>query len=132
MWARPYEINPNAVMKLLIAGRVLLILEGFDEMALLGDAAARMEHFTTLWKFCYPQAKVLFTGRPNYFLDDTELKRALDISSGSTLGPYCEALYLEPFSLDQIQIALRELPVNIQAEILKVATINPKFLYTQR
>jgi hypothetical protein len=56
-----------------------VILEGFDEMALAGDAQARFAHFRTLWGFSYPRSKVLFTGRPNYFLDDKELKSALNI-----------------------------------------------------
>ena len=36
-WARPYGIDARALMRLLIAGRLILILEGFDEMALVGD-----------------------------------------------------------------------------------------------
>src|SRR5947199_162628 len=44
-WAYPYRINPVSVMKLIMAGRVLLILEGFDEMALVGESEARLQHF---------------------------------------------------------------------------------------
>jgi hypothetical protein len=78
-WASRYRIEPQALMRLLIAGRLLLIFEGFDEMALIGNMEARRKHFETLWKFCYPQNKILITGRPNFFLDDQEMKKALGI-----------------------------------------------------
>ena len=52
-------------------------------------------------------AKVLFTGRPNFFLDDEELKRALGISEGVAVGPYCSALRIAPFEPDQIAGTLR-------------------------
>jgi hypothetical protein len=37
-WAYAYHISPRAVMQLLIAGKLFLIFEGFDEMALVGDS----------------------------------------------------------------------------------------------
>ena len=127
VWAEPYRISPSSVMKLLIAGRILLILEGFDEMALVGDANSRIAHFRTLWKLCYKDAKIIITGRPNLFLDDTEMKTALGISSGTGRGPYCEALYLEPFTLEQIRAALRATPAVSRDEILDLASKDSKF-----
>lgn len=77
-WAYHYDrIVPKAVIKLIISGRAVIILEGFDEMSLSGDAYARYAHFATLWRFCYPKSKIVLTGRPNYFLDDRELKSLL-------------------------------------------------------
>jgi len=58
-WAAPHGINPKAMLKLLIAGKILLIFEGFDEMALVGDAEMRLKHFRVLWEFCYERAKRL-------------------------------------------------------------------------
>ena len=63
-WAYKYRIDVGALTYLLIAGRLLLIFEGFDEMDLTGDTDARLEHFRTLWKFTYPSSKILITGRP--------------------------------------------------------------------
>jgi hypothetical protein len=126
-WAFPYRIDPLAVMKLLVAGRIFLILEGFDEMALVGDSEARLSHFRTLWGFCYPKAKILITGRPNFFLDDNEMRAALGISRSAAAGPYCEALHLKPFSLQQIQLALRATPAAARGEILELARKEPKF-----
>jgi hypothetical protein len=126
-WAFPYRINPQSVLKLLIAGRVFLILEGFDEMALIGDSEARLAHFRTLWKFCYPLAKIMITGRPNFFLDDSEMKAALGISKSIAAGPYCEAAQLEPFTIAQIKDALRAVSSQTRTEIVALAGTDGKF-----
>jgi hypothetical protein len=125
-WASPYRIDPQALMRLLIAGRLLLIFEGFDEMALIGNMEARRKHFETLWKFCYPQNKILITGRPNFFLDDQEMKKALGIDKPIGDNPYCEAIRLAPFSVEQIQESLREQP-QIQSQIVDLAKKNTRF-----
>src|SRR5205823_14204530 len=119
-WAFPYRIDPLAVMKLLIAGRIFLILEGFDEMALIGDSETRIAHFRTLWNFSYPNAKILITGRPNFFLDDKEMRAALGIYKPTVGDPYCEALQLQPFTLKQIELALRATPATARNEILSL------------
>ena len=126
-WAYPYRINPKAVMKLLAAGKILLVLEGFDEMALVGDPEARLAHFQTLWKLCYPLAKILITGRPNFFLDNEEMKAALGIFKSTASGPFCEALQLIPFDLDQIENALRGSSEQTKNEIVGLATRDGKF-----
>jgi len=126
-WAFPYSINPLAVMKLLMAGRIFLILEGFDEMALVGDSETRLAHFRTLWKFCYQNSKILITGRPNFFLDDYEMKASLGISKPTAAGPYCDALRLIPFTIDQIKLALRSLSPGVAGEIVELAKRDSKF-----
>jgi hypothetical protein len=45
-----------------------------------------------------------------FSLDDEELKRALGISEGVAVGPFCSALRLAPFNNDQIAGALRWMP----------------------
>ncbi len=127
VWSLPYHLDPQAVMKLLMAGRAFLILEGFDEMALAGDSETRLSHFRTLWKFAYPGTKVLITGRPNFFLDDVELRAALGIQRSAAAGPYCDALHLEPFTLEQIDSALRSVPRGTRTEILALARKDEKF-----
>lgn len=127
VWAEPYGIAPRAVLKLLIAGRILLILEGFDEMAFVGDSTSRIAHFRTLWKLCYPNAKILITGRPNLFLDDKEMKTDLGIARGAASGGYCEAVHLEPFALDQIRTALRAHDDRTRSEIVELARNDEKF-----
>ncbi len=126
-WAARYNINPNALMKLLIAGRLLLILEGFDEMALIGNMEMRLNHFRTLWQFCFPNSKILITGRPNFFLDDMEMKAALGIKKSSTGHPFCQALLLAPFNIPQIEYSLRYLSDKVRKEIISLAKRDIKF-----
>jgi len=121
IWAQPYDINPNALMKLLIAGRLLLIFEGFDEVDLAGDSESRINHFRTLWKLAYPQAKILITGRPNFFLDDAELKTALGVQEQN------QVVYLVPFSVPQIKESLRSVEEKTCKEVVALAQEDKKF-----
>jgi hypothetical protein len=127
-WSSQYNINPQALMRLLIAGRLVLIFEGFDEMALVGDLEMRIKHFRTLWQFAYPGAKILITGRPNFFLDEKEMKSALGISKPIGNQPYCEALRLLPFSIGQIKRALRSYKPEVIKQIHSLAKRNTRFM----
>ena len=127
IWAQRYGIDARALVKLMQAGRLLMIFEGFDEVDLSGDADARIEHFKVLWRLCYPKAKILITGRPNYFLDDAELKCALGINDHSFDRPYCQAVYLLPFERDEIEQSLRKLDAGTRNGILSLAESNPRF-----
>lgn len=126
-WAVQYRINAQALMLLLRAGRLVLIFDGFDEMALVGDAQMRLKHFKTLWQFCYPQAKILLTGRPNFFLDDEEMKAALGISEPVDDRPYCEALRLAAFDVRQIETSLRAHNPSVREQISRLAQNNQHF-----
>ncbi len=126
-WAAKYRMEPQALMRLLVAGRLLLIFEGFDEMALVGDAEMRLKHFKTLWQFCYPKAKILITGRPNFFLDEEEMKAALGIRKRAGNRPYCEAIRLAPFGADQITAALRAHKRSVRNQIAGFAARNTRF-----
>jgi hypothetical protein len=126
-WAVRFKINPVALKKLVIAGRILLIFDGFDEMAFIGQGDARIAHFRALWQFAYPKSKILITGRPNFFLDDTEMRSALGIRQAVPGRAHCSALYLKPFTLGQITTALRGFKENVRAEIHDLADRNPRF-----
>lgn len=126
-WASHYRIDPRALMKLHQAGRLCVVFEGFDEMSGVADLEARLAHFRTLWRFCYPQAKILITGRPNFFLDDHELKAALGISQAAGAGPYCEAIHLVPFSTSQIHESLRWADCSVRDEIVAFSEENATF-----
>lgn len=126
-WASPYRIDPKALFKLLQHGRLLLIFEGFDEMSQVGDSEARINHFRSIWKFCYKNAKMVITGRPNFFLDDSELKTALGIEESVASGPYCEALHLRPFTIGQIEKSLRWLDNDYKTQIIELSKKNQNF-----
>ena len=126
-WAVRYGINPLALMKLLLAGRLVLIFDGFDEMAFIGQGDARVEHFRTIWQLAYPKAKILITGRPNFFLDEGEMRTALGIREQVPGRLNCQAVYLRHFSIEQIGAALRPFKPSIRTEIQSLAERNPRF-----
>src|ERR1051326_3963045 len=97
-------------------------------MALVGDVEMRLKHFRTLWQFCYPRAKILITGRPNFFLDEEEMKAALGIDKPVGNRPYCEALRLVPFTPAQIAASLRAYKPAVREQICSLAEKNPRFL----
>lgn len=105
-WGAQYNLSGQVLLALHRAGRLLLIFDAFDEMAYVTDRTARFEHFDALWEFASFGAKLLFTGRPNFFLDDEELKEVLGISKNVAVGPYCEAVRLAPFDILQIEKAV--------------------------
>lgn len=127
-WASKYRIEPQALMRLHFSGRLVLIFEGFDEMALIGNAEMRLRHFRALWRFCYPGAKILITGRPNFFLDDKEMKTALGIIKPVNDKPYCQAVRLAPFNVQQIHQALRLIDPSVREQICYMAETEAKFL----
>lgn len=119
-WASSFRIEPQAIQKLHQAGKLLIIFEGFDEMDLVGTMEMRLNHFQRLWEFAIPKSKILISGRPNFFLDDEELKIALGIDKPIEGRPYCEALYLNSFSKEQIKKALRASKNTVLQKILSL------------
>jgi hypothetical protein len=128
-WASQYcRIDPKVLIQLHYAGRLLLIFEGFDEMAMVSNAEMRMGHFKRLWEFCHPGAKILITGRPNFFLDDIEKQNALGIYEPRGNGPYSKAIKLEPFTSKQIKMALRNHSELVREQICDLASRNSRFM----
>ena len=122
-WCRRFGVDPDALIALHAAGRLVLILEGFDEMDFVGDAALRLEHFKSLWRFAaFPLAKIIFTGRPNFFFDTGERERALLLAEEGADRMHCIPVHLKPFKRSQIKQAVRSFPNATQASLL--ATID--------
>lgn len=120
-WATSFNINAKAIEKLLEEGKLLIILEGFDEMDLVGDKYIRRLHFKRLVEFMrYEKSKVLITGRPNLFLDNHEMEEFLELNKDNNNLFYCNALILKHLDLKQIENSLRNIDVNTTNEILNV------------
>lgn len=127
-WASNFRIEPQAILKLHFEGKLLIIFEGFDEMDLIGDSEMRMNHFRSLWEFAKtPNSKILITGRPNFFLDDKELRAALGIFKPISIStPHSEAVYLNNFNQFQIEKALRNVSETTREGILSLTDINKR------
>ena len=126
-WSAQYGLDPRALWALHLAGRLVIIFEGFDEMALVGDAEMRIGHFKTLWAFCHPTAKILITGRPNFFFDREEMVASLGLREPHNDQPYCQAIRLQVFGLDQMKMALRGYDAKVQEEMFGLAKKNKQF-----
>jgi hypothetical protein len=125
-WAHAYSINPKAVMCLHEAGRLLLIFDGFDEMAEAATVEARINHFAALWRFDHPLAKLIFTGRPNFFLKG-EQRRALKVERSVAVGSYCDALRLDFFDEARMRECLRSFDAEVCDEVLALARSDERF-----
>ena len=121
-WATNFRIDAISLMKLHKSGKLLIIFEGFDEMDMIGDREMRLNHFQRLWEFALPNSKIIITGRPNFFLDDAELKTNLGIDKPFQTSHFCEAIYLEKFNIEQIKQALRNIDENTKNQVINILT----------
>ena len=67
------DVSRRALKKLMEAGKLLLILDGFDEMYQKVDAKTRKDNFRFLSELAQPPNKVILTGRPGYFPSFSEI-----------------------------------------------------------
>jgi formylglycine-generating enzyme required for sulfatase activity len=70
-----YQVHTNypALKKFMGSGKLLILLDGYDEMAMKVDLDRRKKNFRTLTKLAQPPNKVILTGRPGYFPTLTEI-----------------------------------------------------------
>jgi predicted NACHT family NTPase len=93
-------------------GKLLLIFDGFDEMAAKVDRQQMINNFWELAKVVVPGAKVVLTCRTEHFPDAKEgralLNAELQASTKQLTGetPQFEVLELEKFNDEQIQLVL--------------------------
>lgn len=131
-WAATYGINPKSILVLHEAGRILFIFDAFDEMDLVGESGLRFDNFRRIWEFARdPKSKIMITGRPNFFLDEREKQVSLNEVQRAEQGPYTQAFYLKPFSIDQTRDALRGFVPNIRegmCDFLNSGTASETFI----
>jgi len=116
--------NYLAFKKLLLLGKAVIILDGFDEMAQQVDKEVRKKNFQALTELALPNNKVIITGRPNYFVNKQEMDEIFSQNKEEDIykqitdelrnTPAYEILYLELFNEKQIDQLLEK-----QSEFLK-------------
>jgi len=131
---RQYKIplpNYDAFIQLNRMGKLLLIFDGFDEMAAKIDRLKMINNFWELAKVVVPGAKVILTCRTEHFpeakvgreLLSAELQASTANLTGET--PQFEVLELEKFNDDQIrQVFL----LQTEPATLEIVMDNPQLL----
>ena len=71
------SVPPEMILFLLREGKILLIFDGFDEMATQTSAALTMQNFQELNRAFSERAKIILTCRTHYFKDRSETEATL-------------------------------------------------------
>lgn len=79
--------NFKTFLKLATRGKLLIILDGFDEMAKQVDVNVRRHNFKEISKLAVGRNKIILSGRPNYFLTQAEINEIFSQESVKT-DPY--------------------------------------------
>lgn len=129
-WAARYSLNPQQVFNLIKSGGAIVIFEGFDELRNSGKEYNRLLHFNALWKFAYPKTKIIFTGRPNFFLDDRETNQTLFCggNKGAAGGVFTKIWELQKLTPSGIAKACRSYQSEVKDGITVAIEENSDFM----
>jgi WD40 repeat protein len=93
--------SPAKFRYMLEQGRIALLFDGFDELALRVTYSKAADHFATLLQAANGSAKVVLTSRRQHFISETQVKTALaeqvEFLSGHRLA------ILQPFRREQVR-----------------------------
>lgn len=97
-----------ALFEILIhKGKILFLLDGFDEMGFVGTHDDRFKQINEIWQLAHKNNKLIISGRPSYFPSKYELYKTLNIVTNEDqiiqTNPYCESINLNLLHENQIQ-----------------------------
>jgi WD40 repeat protein len=95
------RMDINAFQYLLAEGRIALLFDGFDELALRLTYDRALEHFETVVEAAKGNAKVVVTSRTQHFLTDQQVRLALATKAEQVPG--YRLFQLEKFGEKQIR-----------------------------
>ncbi|MFN6497943.1 MAG: NACHT domain-containing protein [Nostoc sp. DedQUE01] len=125
------RLNSEVFDQLNNMGKLLLIFDGFDEMAAKVDRQQMINNFWELAKVVVPGSKVILTCRTEHFPEAKEgralLNAELQASTKNLTGetPQFEVLELEKFNDEQIRVCLS---YQAQATTVEQVIGNPQLL----
>ncbi len=103
-------IDYKFLMYLIEKKKVVLMLDGFDEMGYVGNNEFRLKHFESIWQLATQGNKIIIAGRPSYFFNEEELNKALQsVEEGDLISddlPHCRLIKLENLSFADIKAYL--------------------------
>ncbi|HYH95588.1 pentapeptide repeat-containing protein, partial [Hyalangium sp.] len=95
------RLGSDQFLYMLQEGRIALLFDGFDELALRVTYDQVMEHFSTLIEAAQGQAKVVVTSRTQHFLTDHDVKR--ELARRAEVLPGYRLVKMERFNVDQVR-----------------------------
>ncbi len=98
------RLEPDQFLYMLQEGRIALLFDGFDELALRVTYDQVMEHFGTLLEAAQGKAKVVVTSRTQHFLKDHDVKR--ELGERAAVLPGYRLIKLDRFSEEQVRLFL--------------------------
>lgn len=105
--------NYAVFQRFLESGRLVLIFDGFDEMATKTDRALTIRNFEELTRVVVAGSKTILTCRTHYFTDQKQVDDIMRSGEGSELfqiirsRPNFQIVQLEEFTDEQIQQLIR-------------------------
>jgi WD40 repeat protein len=119
------HIDTRQFKELLHSGRLLLILDGFDEMASRASVSDTLANFREIKRLSLPGVKTVLTCRTHYFRSDREVEQIVDERPLPSDNPLLDALKehsshvvvnLRQFSNDQIRELIHHRVAGSQVE----------------
>jgi 3',5'-cyclic AMP phosphodiesterase CpdA len=101
------RIDHPTLRYLIREGRVVLLFDGFDELAQRVTYAHATEHFTNVLQAAQGRAKIVLTSRTQHFLSDQQVEKALAEQAAQVPGH--RLVKIEEFGDDQILAFLTRL-----------------------
>ncbi|WP_224368338.1 pentapeptide repeat-containing protein [Hyalangium versicolor] len=100
------RIDLPAFHYMLSHGRIALLFDGFDELALRVSYERAVEHFSTLIQAAQGEAKIVITSRTQHFYSDRQVVSALGEQASSQRG--YRLVKLQRFTHEQVQAFLEK------------------------
>lgn len=104
-------VNYALFERLVHLGKIVFILDGFDEMGFIGTEKTRFEQFNSIWQLATKDNKILISGRPSYLPTEFERKNVLNIVEKelelSQQNPYTEIIEFDYFQEEEILKTLK-------------------------
>jgi len=110
--AKNLGVDYSLFEQLAFKGKLVFILDGFDEMGFIGTHDHRLKQLNAIWQLATANNKIMISGRPSYFPNEFDLRRGLNILSEEERKvpqeiPYSEAINLDRFNWDQIEKSIK-------------------------
>lgn len=104
-------VNYALFERLVHLGKIVFILDGFDEMGFIGTEKTRFEQFNSIWQLATKDNKILISGRPSYLPTEFERKNVLNIVEKEMelcqQNPYTEIIEFDYFQEEEILKTLK-------------------------